>query len=308
MINFSRLHDSGFMKSKPFRYAFYLSILLHILFLISYVNTRLFSPTFFAPQQSPIDAKPPLRFEIVDPSPVEPDRPDPNTHRLSDKNAAAKDNAPPDISEIDEPYNDGISELFDAQAPASEQSQDEERQQVDQAEKKSALQPPRVLIDQDFSKALTGKEADPQPQTPPSSIQHLLKDGFKNAISKSNAQGGFSFSTYDFNWHNYAMRLKKRVRENWFVPDAFRKFGLISGKTLVSFTIWPDGSVTDLQVVSHNGDKSLETSSFQAIRLAAPFEPLPSDFPEEKLDITFGFYYLLPGQEMTPFEFDNPSP
>ena len=39
----------------------------------------------------------------------------------------------------------------------------------------------------------------------------------------------------------------------------------------------------------------MHRASENAIKGAAPFRPLPDNFPEDYLDITFGFYYLLPG-------------
>ena len=38
------------------------------------------------------------------------------------------------------------------------------------------------------------------------------------------------------------------------------------------------------------------------IYLEAPFRQLPEDFPEDYLEITFGFYYLLPGDEKRFFK------
>ena len=55
--------------------------------------------------------------------------------------------------------------------------------------------------------------------------------------------------------------------------------------------------MTDMQVIETKGHDSLHRSSSNAIRGAAPFRKLPEDFPEETLDITFGFYYIVPGTE-----------
>ena len=49
--------------------------------------------------------------------------------------------------------------------------------------------------------------------------------------------------------------------------------------------------------MEQEGDDSLHRSSQGAIKGAMPFRKLPRDFPEEYLEITFGFYYLLPGDE-----------
>ena len=57
-----------------------------------------------------------------------------------------------------------------------------------------------------------------------------------------------------------------------------------------------------MEVVDQEGHESLHKSSQNAIRGAAPFRPLPRGFPEDYLEITFGFYYLLPGDEERYFK------
>ena len=71
--------------------------------------------------------------------------------------------------------------------------------------------------------------------------------------------------------------------------------------TKINFRIYPDGSMEALSVVERNGHNSLHKASENAVKGAAPFRPLPENFPEEYLDITFGFYYLLPGDEVEFF-------
>lgn len=298
-------------SAKTFRLALYLSILLHIFLLISYVNFTDWIPLALFNKPEPVPQTQPITFEIVESTEAEPDTPDPNTKRMSDRDTRARDQAPADIAEIDEAFNPGVVPSGEPPRPVVQPEPNQPQPQQEpqpEADATNDTQVPRTRIQQDFGDILTGKKqpendsrnAESQPQ----SITEYQQEMFDNIVSKANARGDFSFSTYDFNWYDYAIRLKRKVRQNWYVPDAFRKFGLISGRTLVGFTIWPDGSVTDFRVIKHEGDKSLENSSANAIKLAAPFDPLPSDFPDEKLDITFGFYYLLPGEQARPFQHD----
>ena len=78
---------------------------------------------------------------------------------------------------------------------------------------------------------------------------------------------------------------------------AFTALGAVHGYTWVRFRIYPDGHMEDMEVVETEGHDSLHRSSANAVKGAAPFRPLPAGFPEEYLEITFGFYYLLPGDE-----------
>jgi hypothetical protein len=52
-----------------------------------------------------------------------------------------------------------------------------------------------------------------------------------------------------------------------------------------------------MEVIETEGHDSLHRSSANAVKAAAPFRELPEDFPDEFLEIEFGFYYLLPGDE-----------
>jgi len=74
----------------------------------------------------------------------------------------------------------------------------------------------------------------------------------------------------------------------------------------VTFRIHPDGRMDELGIVETEGHDSLHRSSVNAIKGAAPFRPLPEHFPEDFLEITFGFYYLLPGDELRYFRNGRP--
>ncbi len=109
--------------------------------------------------------------------------------------------------------------------------------------------------------------------------------------------GGIQLSTTAWDFAPYLLDLKHRIRQNWVPPMAFTALGAISGYTWVQFRIYPDGTMERLSVVEEEGHGSLHKSSVGAITGAAPFRPLPKHFPEEYLEIRFGFYYLLPGDE-----------
>ena len=120
---------------------------------------------------------------------------------------------------------------------------------------------------------------------------------FKSESSARASVGGFSINTTAWDFAPYLLDLKQRIKQHWIPPLAFTALGAIHGYTKINFRIYPDGRMESLAVVETNGHESLHRSSMNAIKGAAPFRPLPEDFPEEYLDITFGFYYLLPGDE-----------
>ena len=109
--------------------------------------------------------------------------------------------------------------------------------------------------------------------------------------------GGISLSTTDWDFAPYLLDLKRRIKQKWIPPIAFTALGAVHGYTWVKFRIYPDGHMEGAQVIETEGHDSLHRSSLNAVKGAAPFRPLPKDFPDKFLEIEFGFYYLLPGDE-----------
>jgi TonB family protein len=87
--------------------------------------------------------------------------------------------------------------------------------------------------------------------------------------------------------------MKKKLRENTFPPIAFSRFGMISGETVLTFKVWPDGRATDIEVIGYEGHKTLMETSVDAVKDSSPFPPLPDDFPEEYLELRWTFIYFV---------------
>jgi outer membrane biosynthesis protein TonB len=117
----------------------------------------------------------------------------------------------------------------------------------------------------------------------------------KNEASALASLGGISINTTAWEFAPYLLDLKHRVKQHWIPPLAFTALGAIHGYSVVVFRIYPDGKMEALQVIEEEGHKSLHRASVNAIKGAAPFRPLPDNFPEDYLEVKFGFYYLLPG-------------
>ncbi len=124
--------------------------------------------------------------------------------------------------------------------------------------------------------------------------------------SASMTIGNITLNTTAWDFAPYLLDLKRRIRQKWIPPVAFAQLGAIHGYTWVSFRIYPDGRMQDLSVVETEGHDSLHRSSVNAVKGAAPFRELPDHFPEDYLEITFGFYYLLPGDENRYFRDGRP--
>lgn len=113
---------------------------------------------------------------------------------------------------------------------------------------------------------------------------------FDSQRSRAPVGADFRLSTYNWNWAPYLKELKKRIESNIYPPPAFY-MGLARGRTFVQFKIQQDGLMTDFKLITYTGHESLKDTSVNSIEASVPFLPLPSDFPEDFLEITVGFFY-----------------
>ena len=103
--------------------------------------------------------------------------------------------------------------------------------------------------------------------------------------------GDISLSTYAWEWAPYINALKRKLTQVWFAPAAYNRLGLIYGYTVIQFSITKDGNLMGYTVLEHKGHESLEQSSVNAIKSTFPFKPLPDHFPDDYLTITARLIY-----------------
>lgn len=116
----------------------------------------------------------------------------------------------------------------------------------------------------------------------------------QNTTTRASESGDFSLNTYAWEWAPYLRDVKAKVQRNIYLPEAFRRLGLIGGETHVRFRIHRDGHVGNMEVLYHKGHESLRLSSINSIKTAQPFKPLPFDFPADVpwLEITAMFRFI----------------
>ncbi len=100
----------------------------------------------------------------------------------------------------------------------------------------------------------------------------------------------FRLSTWAWNWAPWMKAFSSELRRHWFAPYAY-SLGVIDGRTVVWLVVQRDGTVGQMEVRETVGHESLHRASVAAIRAAAPFAPLPPDFPDERLEITLTLHY-----------------
>ena len=137
-----------------------------------------------------------------------------------------------------------------------------------------------------YSRSESQKEM-PQMQTASDGSGQMLE---QKDFSVSDV-GPLTLSTYKWEYAPYINEMKKKLMRVWFAPPAYYQLGLISGQTILQFSVDRSGNLIDLKILRHIGHKSLEISSENAIRALFPFKPLPKDCPDPYLVITATLVY-----------------
>jgi hypothetical protein len=269
-------------KDRTIVWGLVVSVLIHAVLLLPQVKEMLLKNLELdLPEEVYIE---PLEFELVSPPP----RPIPTdraSRYLSTVSSAASDVVDTE-EKSDLPHGEGVVPFPDTPS----------RQEGAEGGGESELPPlPEEVTDlgEAFKRSKFLSEISPRRDL---SLPDRNPD-FKNESSARASIGGITINTTSWDFAPYLLDLKHRIKQHWIPPLAFTALGSIHGYTWVRFRIYPDGRIENLEVIETEGHDSLHRSSANAVRGAAPFRPLPEDFPEDYLDITFGFYYLLPGDE-----------
>lgn len=269
-------------KDRTLLWGLVVSVLIHAVLLLPQVKELLLkNMSLDLPEEVYIE---PLEFELVSP----PQRPIPTdraSRYLSTVSSAASD-VVDTKDKGDLPHGEGVVPFPDtpSQQEGAEGGGDSEVPPLPEevADLGEAFQRSKFLSEISPRRDLSLPDRNPD---------------FKNEASARASIGGITINTTAWDFAPYLLDLKHRIKQHWIPPLAFTALGSVHGYTWVRFRIYPDGRMENLEVIETEGHDSLHRASANAVRGAAPFRPLPDDFPEDYLDITFGFYYLLPGDE-----------
>ncbi|WP_141736415.1 energy transducer TonB [Oligoflexus tunisiensis] len=99
-------------------------------------------------------------------------------------------------------------------------------------------------------------------------------------------------NTSNFRYLAYFTSLRKAFELVWTYPSEAVQRGL-QGEVKVEFTILKDGTVARVKVIDGSGHRILDDAVVEAIRLAAPFTPLPVGMKKERLTVVGSFRYVL---------------
>lgn len=88
----------------------------------------------------------------------------------------------------------------------------------------------------------------------------------------------------------YMRDLQRRIKMNWNPPK-----GNESKRVVLLFKIAKDGRLLSCSVFKSSGLPSADKAAIDAVKLTAPFKPLPAEFKGQSIDIQFTFDYNVFG-------------
>ena len=284
--------------------SFILSILLHLFLLLSYTplsRIHLFSLKAENLIEKNLDNEKRITFELVETpedarSEIRPE----DTHLISNKNSIARDRNRDAKAPSGDPYSEGdldvknviVSQPETPSSPSPSSAQESKNEvSPSQEETQNESSTERFGKSQLSVKEFLARIAPSQHTNHQDKRQDRTL--YDNDLSQAEDYGGLTFNTYDWDFAPYLLKMKRKIEKNMYPPPAFTRFGFISGETVIRFRVMPNGEVVDMVVLKHNGHESLRITSEQAILLSSAFNPLPRDFPENYLEVTCSFQYII---------------
>ena len=275
--------------NNPYLWAYTAAILLHILFLL--LENPLWQSAIIVPQAEKIPTSPPLTFEFVDVPQNRDDAPPEKTSLLAERDNISRDQQTAPLPESHLLFSDGIARTKDigASAPGRRETQSADRMaKIETADNPfnfaDVLQKDPDEARQERERTVLGGKVLPQSRI-----------DMDNRKTRALERGGLQLSTYAWNFAPYMKYLQRHIDRHIYPPRAF-ELGIIDGMTRVKFRIWRDGRLEGPELINYKGHNLLRDTSLKAVELAAPFKALPPDFPDEYLDITGTFEYLIFGK------------
>ena len=86
---------------------------------------------------------------------------------------------------------------------------------------------------------------------------------------------------------------RSSLKEHEKVQQSLSKTGSIKfeGKSVALITVERSGFVSSIEIIDSSGDEHINQAWSNILNLAAPFSPLPMDYPEEQLIFRYTLYY-----------------
>jgi TonB family protein len=127
----------------------------------------------------------------------------------------------------------------------------------------------------------------PPAAAPPAPSSETGGEAGRRGAPTGSAQGTSAFGSQiagldnpDFKFNYYIDQLLSAIDSKWVRPPLGNDV-----KTVISFRIERDGSLTDLQVAQSSGYNSFDLAALRAVQNASPFPPLPRAYRQDSLGV-----------------------
>ena len=126
-------------------------------------------------------------------------------------------------------------------------------------------------------------------------LQAGLSGGYADYVHGDIKTGEvIDISTSEYRYIGYFAGLRKAIDLAWTYPPTAMRQGQ-QGVVKLRFAIATDGTASKIKITQSSGYRILDVAIVDAIKLASPFTPLPSDMGKNKILITGSFWYILNG-------------
>ncbi len=301
------------------REAFWISVVAHLIFVLVIVNSQRIGgwlPHRAIMVMNPNDKDKNLTYLEL-PSDEQKLTKRPDTKIISDKDRVATSRAP-------QVNHDQLKKILDAGrqgrpgpiAPPAQQPAPAPQQQIQPAPQPQQTPPPPKPQIQETAKLQappveTPKTFNTAPLSAGSAINQAARAvaasrGGYGADSGDNGNFGFApgrkataamgpldvlSDTMGVDFGPYLQHVLHDVKTNWYtlIPESV---WAKKGKVTIEFAILKDGRVAGLHYVDPtSGDVSLDRAAYGGITASNPFQPLPSEFGGQYLELRFTFLY-----------------
>jgi hypothetical protein len=151
-----------------------------------------------------------------------------------------------------------------------------------------------VLAERSLLGALVRRAPLPRPEAPAveSGNFDISQEAMERALNGAQVRDDeILLSTYEWAWKDWIQPFRRGVLEHWNPPSAYF-MGLIHGWAVIRLEVARDGRILSAETMAEEvGHRSLTSAAHLALNGAAPYRPLPDDFPDETLVLEIRFTY-----------------
>lgn len=119
--------------------------------------------------------------------------------------------------------------------------------------------------------------------------QYLQNQNFDNVRGGQTDQDPLiQFDSKGVEFGPWIRRFLAQVKRNWYIPEAAR---LLRGRVSIKFLVYRDGRVESLEIIRPSTVDQFNAAAFNALKLSNPTLPLPTEYPDETIEIIVTFLY-----------------